>query len=115
VTVNYDAAQALKEATSLVGDTALNRLCETLTHFAETGLEREAMDRACHAMAMELHNRGFAPERALAALKIARCEPALAAQHDLTETAAALRYSHAVHCLTTYYFADSAASGEPGS
>ena len=104
--MSYDAAQALKEATSLVGDAALDRLCEAITRFAETGVDREAMDEACHAMAMELHNRGLAPERALAALKIAKCEPAIAAQYDISASAASQRYSHAVECLTTYYFAE---------
>lgn len=102
--MNYDAAQALKEATSLVGDASLDRLCDTIARFAETGLDKEAMDKACHAMAIELHKRGLPPERALAALKIAKCEPALAAQYDMSATAASLRYSHAVECLTTYYF-----------
>lgn len=107
--MTYDPAQALKEATSLIGDHSLNRLCETITRFAETGLDKEAMDTACHAMAMELHNRGLEPERALAALKIAKCEPAIAAEHDLSATAASLRYSHAVECLTTYFFAEAQA------
>ena len=104
--MKYLAAQALKEATSLVGDASLDQLCETLARFAETGLEREAMDHACRAVAMELRRRGFPPERALVALKIARCEPALAAERDLTATPASLRYSHAVECLITYYYAD---------